>query len=197
MTNAEKFVELVIDLYQLGEKESSKLSGNIPEIEHELEPYDWSDIQAKVQYYFARKNDKSRPRLSQILALLETDPNVQTFEKEPDYTGTGYKRPTTKIWSIMPTFDKLINILIDGGVLPQDNGEYHNIRTLVDPQTDLVILNPKQWLQWQVSDAEEARPDLFAKFPSCTWLEKLAIAIDNKLVVFKIRDWAKLAKGGK
>lgn len=197
MTNAEKFVELVVDLYQLGEKESGKLSNNIPEIEQELEKYDWSDIKNKVQYYFARKNDKSRPRLSQILALLETDPDVQTFENEPDYSNVGYKRPTTKIWSIMHTFNKLVEILIDGGVLPQDNGEYHNIRTLVNPQTDLVILNPKQWLQWQLDDAMAARPDLFAKFPHCTWLERLAIAIENKLIIFKVRDWAKLAKGGK
>lgn len=195
MTNAEKYVELVTDLYQLGEKENAKMCNNVPEIESELKKYSWHDIKTKVQYYFARKNDKSRPRLSQILALLETDPNVQAVEEEPTLdTVQGYNRPTTKIWSIMSTFNKLVDILTDCGVIPDEHGEYRTSKSLVNPETNLVVLNPRQWLQWRIDDAMNDRPDLFVKFPNAKWLEQLAIAVENKLVALQVRDWAKLAK---
>lgn len=195
MTNAEKYVELVTDLYQLGEKESGKLSNTVAEIEHELKKYSWNDIKAKVQYYFARKNDKSRPRLSQILALLETDPNVQAVEEEPTLDDTPrYNRPKTKIWSIMSTFNKLVDVLMDCGVIPDERGEYRTSKSLVNPETNLVVLNPRQWLQWRIDDAMNDRPDLFVKFPNAKWLEQLAIAVENKLVSLQVRDWVKLAK---
>lgn len=193
MTNAENFVELVADLYSLKDPEIKKMQNSIPEIDAELKKFYWSDIKAKVQVYFARKNDKSRPRLSQILALLEADPNVQPVPEELKLDNvTGYVRPTTKIWSITHTFNKLVNVLTDAGVLVSEDGKYHNIRSLVNPQTDELVLNPRQWLGWQISDAIKARPDLFVKFPYATWIEQLAIAIENKLVSFKIRDWGKI-----
>jgi hypothetical protein len=195
MTNAEKYVELVTDLYQLGEKESTKMCNNVPEIESELKKYSWHDIKTKVQYYFARKNDKSRPRLSQILALLETDPNVQAVEEEPTQDDAPrYNRPKTKIWSIMSTFNKLVNVLMDCGIIPDEHGEYRTAKSLVDPTTNEIVLNPRQWLQWRIEDTRDIRPDLFAKFPRATWLEELAICIENKLVSLQVRDWAKLAK---
>jgi len=195
MTNAEKFVDLIADLYPVGDKQATQMQHNTEEIEAELGKYNWEDIRNKVQYFYSRKNDKSRPRIGQILAMLESDPNVQV--KEPDVVlEPKYKIPTTKIWSIRTTFDKLVQVLIDGGVLPNADGEYHNIRSLVNPDTDDVILNPLQWLKWKLTDAMQERPDLFVKFPNATVLEGLAIAVQGGLVKFKVRDWAKLANKG-
>lgn len=195
MTNAGKYIDLVGKLYNQTPKQMQQMEHNISEIDNELKKYSWEDIKNKTNLFYARKNDKSRPRLSQILALLETDPNVQVVEEEQTIdTVQGYKRPTTKIWAIKSTFNKLVDVLTDGGVLPTEDGEYKNTRSLVDPATDIVILNPRQWLLWHLSDAEATNPDLFAKYPFATWIERLAIAVQNKLVVFKTRDWAKLTQ---
>lgn len=197
-TNAENFIDLVGKLYNLPEKQIQQMQNNIPEIDNDLGKYYWDDIERKVQLFYARKNDKSRPRICQILALLESDPNVRKFVPEPEYDEIKpYKRPTTNLWSIQKTFDKLIQVLIDGGVLPDDDGTYHNTRSLIDPKTDLPILNPMQWLGWQLRDAETTRPEVF-NIPNANILERIAIAVQNNLIAFKVRDWAKLAerKGG-
>lgn len=195
MTNAEKYIDLVGKLYNQSPKQMQQMEHNIPEIDNELKKYSWEDIKAKTNLFYARKNDKSRPRLSQILALLESDPNVQAVEEEPTLDDVPrYNRPKTKIWSIMTTFNKLVDILTDCGVIADEHGEYRTSKSLVNPETNLVVLNPRQWLQWRIDDAMNDRPDLFVKFPNAKWLEQLAIAVENKLVSLHVRDWAKLAK---
>ena len=108
-----------------------------------------------------------------------------------------FHKPTTKLWSINSTFNKLINVLIDGGVIPNEQGEYRNIRSLVNPQTDDVILNPMRWLKWKLSEAMATHPDIFTTIPVKTFYEHLALAIQNNLITFKVRDWSKLTGGNK
>ena len=195
MTNAEKFIDLVAKLYNLSEKAVGTMSGNIPEIDAELSKYNWNDIKSKTQLYFSRKNDKTRPTIAQILALLETDPNVQPCVIEPQYDDDAeWKKPTTRIWSITHTFNKLVDILLAAGVIPDADGKFTTNRSLVDPRTDQIILNPMQWLQWELECAKNERPDIFAKFPNAKPLEQIALAIQNNLIMFKVRDWAKLAQ---
>ena len=197
MTNAEKFIDLVGKLYNLPEKQISQMQNNVPEIDAELGKYYWEDIERKTQLFYARKNDKSRPRVCQILALLETDNNIQRVEPDVEPAEPMFRKPTTKLWSITNTFNKLINVLIDGGVIPNEQGEYRNIRSLVNPQTDEVILDPMQWLKWQLSDAMNAHPDIFTTTPVKTFYEHLALAIQNNLITFKVRDWSKKTGGNK
>lgn len=194
MTNAEKFIDLVTKLYNLPEKTISTMTANVPEIDAELSKYYWDDIKTKTQLYFSRKNDKTRPTIAQILALLETDPNVKQRESEPVYDTPAYKLPTTHLFSIATTFNKLVKVLVDAGVIPDEHGDYHNNRSLVDPKTDEVILNPWNWLKWELAIAENERPNVFVSVPAKTTLEKLALAIQNNLITFKVRDWAKLTK---
>lgn len=174
MTNAEKFIDLVGKLYNLPEKQIAQMQNNVPEIDAELGKYYWEDIERKTQLFYARKNDKSRPRVCQILALLETDPRVVKREPDPEpEPDTSYKLPTTHLWSITTTFNKLIRVLVDGGVIPNEHGEYINTRSLVNPQTNDVILNPMLWLKWQLSDAKQYHPDIFATVPTKTFFEDL------------------------
>lgn len=199
MTNAEKFVELIAELYPMGDKQATQMQRNSGEIENELSKYYWDDIKAKVQYFYARKNDKSRPRIGQILALLETDPKITPrIEPEPEPVESNWHRPRTKLWSIAQTFEKLVNVLMDGGVIPDETGGFRNVRSLVDPETDNVILNPMEWLKFKLIQAQQQKPECFIKFQSASQLEQLAIAIQNNLIMFKVRDWAKLTNvGGK
>ncbi len=198
-TNAEKFIDLVAKLYDLPEKQIRQMENNIPEIDEEFKDYYWDDIKAKVNLYYARKNDKTRPTIAKILALLETDSNVQKSEPDPisDTKSDTWYRPTTKLWSINSTFNKLVDILMAAGVIPNERGEYTNTRSLVDPATNNVILNPRDWLKWKLGDAMMARPDVFLPYTHATTLEQLAVAVQNNLITFKTRDWSKKVGGTK
>ncbi len=195
-SNAENFIDLVAKLYDLPEKQIRQMENNAPEIDNEFKDYYWDDIKAKVNLYYARKNDKTRPTIAKILALLEVDGNIKKIEHDSgsDATVSIWHRPTTKLWSIASTFNKLVDVLMDGGVIPNERGEYVNVRSLVDPATNLVILNPRFWLKWKLDDAMLERPDLFVSFPSAKFLERLSIAIQNNLITFRVRDWAKLTQ---
>lgn len=195
MTNAEKFIDLVGKLYNMNEKQILQMQNNIPEIDAELGKYYWDDIKNKTNLYYARKNDKSRPRVCQILALLETDQNVkQQIKEDVEPVKSNWSRPHTNLWSITETFNKLVDVLMDGGVIPDEKGEFKNIRSLVDPETDKVILNPKEWLKFKLIQAQQQKPECFVKYQFATTLEQLSVALQNNLITFKVRDWAKLTK---
>lgn len=194
MTNAEKFIDLVGKLYNLPEKQIAQMQNNVPEIDAELGKYYWEDIERKTQLFYARKNDKSRPRVCQILALLETDSNIIKREPDPEPEQPTRKLPETGLWSIKQTFNKMISVFVDAGVIPDANGDFHNTRSIIDPKTDLPVINPIQWLKWQLSDARNEHPEVFASLPTKTFFEDLALAIENDLITFKVRDWAKLAQ---
>lgn len=194
MTNAENFIDLVGKLYNLPEKQILQMQNNVPEIDAELGKYYWDDIKNKVNLFYARKNDKSRPRVCQILAMLEADPNINTKEEEPEPVVSQWHRPHTKLFTIADTFNKLVDVLMEGGVMPNEIGEYVNKRSLVDPETDDVILDPQQWLKNKLAQAKMQKPECFIRFQYATPLEQIAVAIQNNLIVFKVRDWAKQAK---
>lgn len=194
MTNAENFIDLVGKLYNLPEKQILQMQNNVPEIDAEFDKYYWDDIKNKVNLFYARKNDKSRPRVCQILAMLEADPNINTKEEEPEPVVSQWHRPHTKLFTIADTFNKLVDVLMAGGVMPNEMGEYVNKRSLVDPETDDVILDPQQWLKNKLAQAKMQKPECFIRFQYATPLEQIAVAIQNNLIVFKVRDWAKQAK---
>lgn len=188
---AEQYTTLIAKLYNviptpLTQEEEKAL-------DKELGIYHWEDIKACIQKYYVR-NPKTRPNLTQIMAIIETNPKIKQIEPEYEEKPIYKPLPTTKIWSITQTFDKLVQILVDAGVIPNTDGTYTNAKGLIDPKTDQPITNPKQWIKWQTETAIKQRPDLFAKFPNTTYIEALAIAIQNGLVKIKIRDWKKAAE---
>lgn len=192
MTNiAQQYAKLISELY------NTKINPLAPEQEQGLEQklgiYEWADVKQSIQKYFI-KNNKTAPNLTQILAIIETNPKIHIKTIEIDETQKYTPLPTTNLWSITQTFDKLVQILVESGIIPDTHGKYNNAKGLIDPKTDQPITNPKQWIKWQTETAIKQRPDLFAKFPNTTYIEALAIAIQNGLVKIKIRDWKKAAE---
>lgn len=188
---AEKYINAILGRYIIGDKDLEKLQAGADLLNKTFGDYYWSDVENALAWYYTNKNDKTRPTIAQMKdALAACGVEKKTTEQKPIVFNT----PTTSIWSIRETFDKLVQVLTDGGVLPDMDGKFSIKRSLVDPKTNNVVICPRQWLGWQIQDAMKARPDLFAKFNNLSWLEQLTIAVQNKLVVFKVRDWAKLAQ---
>lgn len=197
ITNAERFIDLVGKLYNLPEKAIEQMSANISEINSELGKYSWEDVEHKIQFYYVRKNDKSRPSVAHIIALLETDPNVIPLDTEPSSEPEKhhyYHRPNTNLFTIKSTFEKLVDILIAGGVITDSDGTRHNEKSLVDPDTDMVILEPIHWLVQKTDAAMLSHPEYFLPYKFATPLERVAVALQNQLITFKVRDWSKLTQ---
>lgn len=198
MTNtdiAQSYISQVADLYNISDKNLEKMYSGADQINEALGKYYWEDVLHALQVFYRYHSDKSRPRLSQIVAILETDKDVKPREPEVDTVVAQYKLPTTRLWSIHDTFDKLISVLVAGGAICDEQGQYHNDRSIIDPKTDKPVINPMQWLKWQLNDAMVARPDIFISVPVKTPYEYLALAIQNDLITFRVRDWSKAVGG--
>lgn len=189
---ADKYINEIAELYNLTDKERQKMEAGTEKIFEAFGDYYWTDVKDAIGWFYMHKSDKGRPSVAHILVVLN-DHNAKKRVHEPEDTKNPFARPTTKIWAIQADFDKMIQIFIDGGVIPDENGRVHNIRSIIDPITDLPVLSPLSWFTWKLCAVRETRPDLFARFPHANTLEQLAIALGNKLIPFKVRDWSKLA----
>ena len=188
---AELYISEIADLYLSSEKDLDKLRAGSDKINQLLGDYYWDDVRHALHFYYARKNDKTRPMLAQVVALLETNKDVQ--KRIPDVGPVKqWHRPTTKIASIRDAFDKLVQILIDCGYMQDDNGKFKNTHALID-ENGLPMLNAMDTLQSKLNSVKRHNPDLFYMLPHANNLEQLAIAVTNKKIVLRVREWSKYA----
>lgn len=187
----EKYISKISALYDLKDDAVAKLKAGRDQIKMALKDYNWSDVEHAIDRFYVWKSDKQRPKLCQICAILndwEHDGKIQKLEIVPDTPPVQW-RPTTKIFTIAATFDRMVQIMIECGIiLGPDSPEPTS--SLVDDKGE-VILGVRQWLRWQVQDAINLRPDLFAPFPYATFWEQLAIGLQNKIITIRVRNWRK------
>lgn len=188
---AEKFIDLIAKLYDMSDKAVDTMRNNATEIERVLGDYYWDDVRAAVNLYFARKNDKTRPTLAKILALLETDRNVKKRVPDPELEPDEYHLPRTKLGSIQDAFDRVIKAMIRCEILKPENPMDAPMApgySLLDTN-NLPMLNPKRRLREMTTAAKNRRPDLFAPYPSLSFWEELAVAVQHGLIHLRVRDW--------
>ncbi len=188
-TIAMKYIDEIADRYKITDKDREKLESNQNQINVALGDYYWDDIKDAINTYFVRKNDKTRPTLAQIVALLETNDRVKKRVPEPEENK--YHLPRTQLWSIRDTFDAVIRAMVQCKILEPENPIDAPVApgySLVDA-TGTPMINPKQFLRWQVADAKAVRPDVFAQYKSTSFWEDLAIAVQARLITLRVRDW--------
>lgn len=194
---AEKFIDLIAKLYDMSDKAVDTMRNNGTEIERVLGDYYWDDVRAAVNLYFARKNDKTRPTLAKILALLETDRNVKKRVPDPELEPDEYYLPRTQLWTIQDAFDRVINAMVMCEILAPEKPTDKPLAprySLLDTN-NLPMLNPKRRLRAMVTAAKNRRPDLFAAYPSLSFWESLAVAVQHGLVHLRLRDWHEFQLG--
>lgn len=192
---AEKFIDLIAKLYDLSDKAIDTMRGNAAEIDSVLGAYYWADVKDAVNLYFARKNDKTRPTLAKVLALLETNEKVK--KRVPDAKPDTYHLPRTQLWTIRDAFDHVIKAMVMCEILKPENPMDTPLRpgySLLDSD-NLPMINPKRRLRAMVTAAKNRRPDLFAQYKSLSFWEELAICVQNHLVKLRIRDWHAFHQG--
>lgn len=191
MTLTDQYIALIESLYDLEQRDLFEIRSSTQQIESALEEYYWEDIKAKIQYYFTRKNNKIPPNVSQILAFLETDEKIK--KKTDDVSLYDYPQdeiPKTKLWSIKNTFDMFVKVLIDCGVIRDNQGNFNNSYGIYDESGNF-ILNPAQWLKWELQAAKQIKPEVFMNFPHATLAEQTALAIQNGLIKFEVKKFDK------
>lgn len=190
---SEKYIAKIADLYRSSDKDLDKMRGGADMIEAALKRFAWGDVAAAVDWYYTHKNDKTRPTIAAICAILNTWVWERKIEQIPDEIEVrGYALPRTRIFSIAEPFDKLVGVLVSCGLIRNRDGEIRATHSLID-DTGEPVLNPMQVLRWQVLRARNLRPDIFIKFSHATFLEQLAVALQNKLITIRVRDWGEYA----
>ena len=144
----QKYIDKILALYPMGEREETKLHAGMDMLTEAFGNYAWHDIESAIEWYYKNRSDKTRPTIAQMkdtlvtLGVADADGTVAA----PD---NPFARPKTKIWSIQGDFDRMIDLFIECGVIRNEEGGYNNGRSIIDPVTDLPVLNPIQWFGWK------------------------------------------------
>lgn len=173
MTNAQKYINLITDMYNLNTKAVELLQNNHDLLEAELSHYLWDDIKLAIQNFFTYKNDKSYPKLCHIIAILDVKDKRFNNDDIPDI-----KKPQTNIPDLQDTFNTVcLKLHIDGCYyceyfdkimhVPFGNKWIYNNNKLVN----------KLWA-WQnaISTLKRKFPNVYNNFTDVTQTELYALA---------------------
>lgn len=72
-----KTIDYLIELYTLSDKDAEKMRNAADEYHNALKDYFWEDIKKSIDSFWRWKNDKTRPKLAQIIATLETETKLE------------------------------------------------------------------------------------------------------------------------
>lgn len=192
---AEKYIAELSRLYPISDKGADKLRDASDQIDAALGCYYWTDVRGAIEKYFRTQSDKQRPRIAQIVQILENTRGISKIQPDPE--PDEYHLPRTKLWSIQDAFDRVIKAMVMCEILKPENPMDTPLRpgySLLESD-NLPMINPKRRLRAMVTAAKNRRPDLFAQYKSLSFWEELAICVQNHLVKLRIRDWHAFHQG--
>lgn len=185
MNKADKYINMLTEMYVLSDKVQEKLKNNKDLIEKHLENYTWDDIEFAIQRYYTFKNDKTYPKLCHIIAILKSTGKEIQKEDIPEI-----KKPTTNIRELKDVFDTVCLKLHQDGIfwceylqkvkkIPYGSKQYLDLKTRK-------LVN-KQWA-WDDAIATMQRnfPQEYNKFQYMTTIETYALAY--KLGCYKAKE---------
>lgn len=194
MTISERYIYKIQSLYGLSEETVKKMHAGAAEIDKVFDPYAWNDIEAAINNRYLH-NDKSRPRIGQVLVVLqEWERHGEITRNVPIEDAPRSTFPRTNILDISVTFSRLMDIMVECGIVAPEfptNRPKGTLKSLVDMEGKLII-SPRQWLQWKISDAKSACSAAFSKYKALNFWEQVAIGIDAGQIKFRVRDWGKV-----
>ncbi len=192
---AEKYIAELSRLYPISDKGADKLRDAADQINAALGCYYWTDIRAAIEKYFRTQSDKQRPRIAQVVQILENSRGVSKIVADPE--PDAYHLPRTQLWTIKDAFDRVIKAMVMCEILKPENPMDTPLRpgySLLEAD-NLPMINPKRRLRTMVTAAKNRRPDLFAQYKSLSFWEELAVALQNGLIRLRIRDWHAFHQG--
>lgn len=173
MENVEKYINLIKSIYSIPAERISLMIKNQQLMAEELKYYSWEDIKWAVEMYYAKKNDKTYPKLSQITAILNAN-----GKKGDIYTPEAIKRPTTNLNAIKLVYEDVCRKLFEQGIVYND---YFDIVERLKFGNKNVLKDGRIWnREWDWEDgvalAKQNFPQEFMKFKKLGKYEEYAIA---------------------
>lgn len=173
MENVEKYINLIKSIYSIPAERISLMIKNQQLMAEELKYYSWEDIKWAVEMYYAKKNDKTYPKLSQITAILNAN-----GKKGDIYTPEAIKRPTTHLNAIKLVYEDVCRKLFEQGIVYND---YFDIVERLKFGNKNVLKDGRIWnREWDWEDgvalAKQNFPQEFMKFKKLGKYEEYAIA---------------------
>ena len=191
LSKADKYIELVADMYNLSNDVKEKIGNNTDLIDKELENYTWEDIKWAVQKFYTHKNDKTYPKLCHVLAILDATGKKMTpiyEEPMPDIV-----EPNTNVREIQDIVKLVCELLYTEGIFWNEyfakvkNLPFGN-KTYIDNKTGRIM--NKQWI-WDDAVDRLIRnyPQEYNKFRYLSLIEKYVLAY--KWGCYNAKDYTK------
>lgn len=173
MENVEKYIRLINNMFTIPKQRLEAMRVNSQLMAEELKYYSWEDIKWAVEMYYAKKNDKTYPKLSQITAILNAN-----GKKGDIYTPEAIKRPTTHLNAIKLVYEDVCRKLFEQGIVFND---YFDRVEKLKFGNKSVFKNGRIWnREWDWEDGVELAkrnfPQEFMKFKKLGKYEEYAIA---------------------
>lgn len=173
MENVEKYIRLINNMFTIPKPRLESMRVNSQLMAEELKYYSWEDIKWAVEMYYAKKNDKTYPKLSQITAILNAN-----GKKGDIYTPEAIKRPTTNLKAIKLVYEDVCRKLFEQGIVYND---YFDIVERLKFGNKNVLKDGRIWnreYDWEdgVALAKQNFPQEFLKFKKLGKYEEYAIA---------------------
>lgn len=173
MENVEKYIRLINNMFTIPKQRLEAMRVNSQLMAEELKYYSWEDIKWAVEMYYAKKNDKTYPKLSQITAILNAN-----GKKGDIYTPEAIKRPTTNLKAIKLVYEDVCRKLFEQGIVYND---YFDIVERLKFGNKNVLKDGRIWnreYDWEdgVALAKQNFPQEFLKFKKLGKYEEYAIA---------------------
>ena len=191
---AKEYISKLTDLYALSENVIAKMQQNADKITSAFKGYSWDHIEWAVDFYYVRKNDKTYPRMAQILAILNTNKEIKRVEDDP-LEHKELVMPTTRIWDLQKVFAEVCRAAHRHGLayfeyfdkvekIKMGNKSYIKQINRPDGTTENVICFRNYDWDDAVNTARQAFPSEFNKYKFMSCWEKYAMAY--KLGTLKI-----------
>lgn len=173
MENVEKYIRLINNMFTIPKPRLEAMRVNSQLMAEELKYYTWEDIKWAVEMYYAKKNDKTYPKLSQITAILNAN-----GKKGDIYTPEAIKRPTTHLNAIKLVYEDVCRKLFEQGIVYND---YFDIVERLKFGNKNILKDGRIWnreYDWEdgVALAKQNFPQEFLKFKKLGKYEEYAIA---------------------
>lgn len=177
-----QYIEKMIGLYKLSDKEKGDLLKQAESIDSMFAEYDWATVENAINEFYRKKGEDTLPRPAQVSAFI--DKKAKRVEKPVD---DEIPKPFTNIKIIQDCFYDICRIRFLSGIAYNDyfakvekltfgNKMRLVIKTGATGEKEYKLIN-LSWL-WDdaVVEAKKRFPDVFEKFRYATEAEKSALA---------------------
>ena len=170
-----KILETIWELYNVSTEGRGKMMSNADEYEKAFEPWTRDEVILGIRSYFRYKNDKTRPNIAQIAAMLP--------DRRTEIAAKSMQKPETAIENLQRIFDDVVILGHKLGVWSSEWYDKEGINSDASYRMEYCKKRGKSavypcrfFFQDAVTEAKQRYPDQYALYPHMEFAEACALA---------------------